>query len=193
MRRIVFGLLACFFFGSSAAHAVTIIYDIEQDESGDWRYVYTVKNDSGIEFDGLTIYFDPETTANVAIADSPEDWDGLVLLFDDELPAVAGADWLNFGPVLALGDTVGGFMASFTWTGPGTPPAQFFELHQFFELYTLSFGPGCDEFLGCFDIVFEGVTVPEPGSLVLLATILLLLLYARRRRSSSPEALPAAT
>lgn len=193
MRSIVFGLLASLFFGSSAAHAVTIIYEIEQDESGQWRYVYTVKNDSGIEFDGLTIYFDPETTADVAIAESPEDWDGLVLLFDDELPAVAGADWLNFGSMLPLGESLGGFMASFTWTGPGSPPDQFFELHQFFELYTLSFGPGCDEFLGCFDIVFESVTVPEPGSLVLMATIVLLFVYARRRRPGAPEHLPLAS
>ncbi|MCC5867741.1 MAG: PEP-CTERM sorting domain-containing protein [Gammaproteobacteria bacterium] len=187
MRKLLLGWLFSALTVSPAALAVTIFYDLEQDTDGTWRYIYTVINDSGTEFDGFTIYFDPDETAGVDIADTPQDWDGLVLLLDPELPAAAAVDWLNFGAPLVLGDSVGGFVASFTWLGDVLPSDRFFDMQQFFELYTLSFGPGCDAFLGCFDIVYEGVTVPEPGTLALLSALLLALALQRRRSQSTPR------
>lgn len=186
MRKMLLGLLFSALTVSPAALAVTIMYDLEQDADGTWRYIYTVVNDSGTEFDGFTIYFDPDDTAGVDIAGTPQDWDGLVLLLDPELPAAAATDWLNFGAPLLFGDSLGGFVASFTWLGAVLPSEQFFEMHQFFELYTLSFGPGCDAFLGCFAIVYEGVTVPEPGTLALLGALMLALALQRRRSRAVP-------
>ena len=177
-------LMLSAFAGPSRAGVIT--YGLESLGNDQWRYDYSVTNDSlvgGLSW--FTVYFAAdlydqlcggsfETPCGIAPTAAPG-WDPIVIHADPLLPDLGFFDVSTAGPGIALGDTLGGFSVSFHWQGSGTPGSQPFDFIV----------PG-DEALSIVESGFttpQPVTsVPEPGSLPLLAIGLFGAAWLSRRR-----------
>lgn len=145
-----------------SAQATQINYSAEPIAGSDFRYHYTVTNDSlGLNIDEFTIYFDRNLYNNLVVEASPTDWDPLMVQPDLGIPSDGFFDTLALVAGIAPGDSLGGFTVSFSYLGQGTPGSQPFEILD-----------------ANFTAVDSGVTalppnnsnsVPEPHGLALLA------------------------
>lgn len=177
------------------ARAGVITYGLESLGSDQWRYDYAVTNDSlvgGLSW--FTVYFDAglydqlcggsfDTPCGIAPTAAPG-WDPIVIHADPLLPDPGFFDVSTSGPGIALGETLGGFSLSFQWQGAGTPGSQPFDFIV----------PG-DEALS---IVESGFTtpapvtsVPEPGTLPLLAFGLCGAMWLSRARGARSKGVVA--
>jgi hypothetical protein len=176
MKRIVLavGLLALMCGFASDARASSLGYSVISLGGDNYRYVYSVTNDgslgSGVALRLFDVFFDPTLYDEASLAVSTPaalgaEWDQIFLA---SAPGVSAAyDSLATAGGIADGDTVSGFAVDFRWLGAGVPGAQAYQI----------FDPGSFELLG------EGVTVPEPAALSLLASGLGALLAFRTRLS----------
>jgi hypothetical protein len=170
LTAVAFFGLFCLYLPS--ARAVVMTYSAESIGSSDWRYHYTLTNDSlAVDIEEFTVYFDSALYANLAVDASPADWDSLVAQPDSGIPADGFFDSLALVQGIAPGDSLGGFSVSFTYLGSGTPSAQSFEIVD-----------------ADFNVIADGIStsasVPEPETLLLMLVGLGLIPFWRTRKGA---------
>ncbi|PKG99732.1 PEP-CTERM sorting domain-containing protein [Paraglaciecola sp. MB-3u-78] len=149
---------------SYSAKAVYIEYELNLVNGNTYQYDYTIFNDdiaAGIE--EFAIFFDYNTTENLAVVASPAVWDSLVIQPDTGLPDDGLFDSLALASPISLGGSLGGFSVQFDWLGSNSGPVA-----QAFEVYNPS----------TFAVLASGSTlssVPEPASLAMILIGLLLI------------------
>lgn len=160
-------VLATFFAGQ--ASATTITYAATSLGGGNWRYDYSVANDSlQAVLAEFTVYFDVGTYQNLAAAGAPAGWDAIVVQPDAGLPDDGFFDALAISGGIQPAASLAGFAVTFTYLGVGTPGAQRFAVVD----------------PGSFAVLSSGTTtaVPGPATAMLLATGLFSLAVRRRLR-----------
>lgn len=138
-----------------SAHAVEVRYTVESISASDWRYNYTLDNDSlSVDIEEFTIYFDRALYTNLAVDITPADWDSLVVQPDNGIPANGYFDSLALVEGIKPGDTLSGFSVSFTYLGLTAPGSQPFEIID----------------PSSFNVIDSGSTslIPEPNAYLLL-------------------------
>ena len=178
-------LLGAVLLFSQSASAVIIEYDLIDLGGGDFMYEYFVFNDDMTEgIDGITVFFEPfEIDESSVVMSAPPLW--TTFLFPGDPFFGAGLDfYVDFAIPIGLGESLGGFSASFTWTGGPSGPGD-----QFFEAYSLEVPS--DPF-SAFNAFVDGFTVaapppPPPPGVPEPSTISLLLLsvlawFSNRRK-----------
>ncbi len=172
VKRRTFIRVSCLIVGVLACNAwATIVYDLNQTDAATWKYTYEIRNDLHAgPLKALTIWFDPVIYSDLIITSSPDvqaNWSEGILL---SVPGLGnGYDVFGDDGVIDVGGAVGGFSVSFKWLGEGMPGPQLF---QILDPVT-------------FETTYEGMTVPEPGSLVLMLGGAAL--FRRRRMRSGPR------
>ena len=172
-------LLAVLLAGASSAHATVIEYDATHISANQWRYDYSVTNDTlATPIDEITLWFDLGPFASLVSPVSPADWDGLVAQPDPALPDDGFYDALALNGGIDPGETLSGFSVLFDWSGAGTPSSQFFEI---VDAVT-------------FAVIDSGFTraraapptaIPEPAAPLLMIWALAALALCRRRLALS--------
>ncbi|GMU22913.1 MAG: hypothetical protein AMXMBFR13_29970 [Phycisphaerae bacterium] len=131
-----------------------------------WQYTYEVANISlGQPISEFTVWFDRNTQGNLSISTpNPPSagWSELVAQPVPFLQLDGFYDALSLAGGIPSGSHVWGFAVAFDWLGTGKPGAQRFEIIDPANAMTL----------------YQGQTVPEPVSLILLWTAAL---FSRRR------------
>ena len=172
------------------AFADPIFYEVENLGGDEWRYSYTVGNDTGGPIDWFTIWFDPalyefslvdlggpDLEVDPGDYDGPADWDLFVAAPDPLFPGPIDDqfgfyDAFCFFCAVEPGTETSGFTMIFTWLGgPATAPGP--------QPFTL-FGENLPADPTLFTEL-RTASVAEPGTLALLA--LGLLGVAARRRA----------
>lgn len=155
-----------------AAQATIVQYTVDPISATDWRYNYTLINDSlGVNIDEFTIYFDEALYTNLVVDASPVDWDSLVVQPDNSIPANGFFDSLALIQGIQPGNILSGFSVTFTYLGFATPGTQVFEVVD-----------------SSFNVIDSGNTqkipvvvgppvigIPEPSTYVMLVTGLAIL------------------
>ena len=154
------------------AHATDIRYMAESLSGADWRYSYLISNDTlAVGIEEFTIYFDTSHYSNLAVNSSPAGWNSLVAQPDSNIPANGFFDSLTFAQGIAPTSILGGFSATFTYLGSGTPGAQPFEI--------------VDSAFNVIDSrLTQAIPVPEPSQSWLFAAGLGLLAVTTRPKRS---------
>lgn len=155
-----------------------VLYTATDGGGGQWTVSYQVINDTGVNIDGFTLYFDPTLYSNLADPAGPVDWDLIVSQPDVGNSADGIFDALSLGGPLAPGASFGAFTLNFLYLGPGSPGAQPFEFYV----------------LEPFSVVVDGLTsrdpgpnpVPEPGTAMLLFAGLAMIRLVSGRREALP-------
>ncbi len=159
--------------GATPAQATTIEFDVASLGGNTFRYDYTVENNSlGDVIEEFTIFFDLGLYENLVVPDAPADWDPIAIDPDGSLPDDGFYDALALGMGVDVGGSLGGFSVSFDWLGAGTPGSQVFNVIDPFTFATLDSGATSSS---------APAPVPEPASLLLVASLLLLAGLARKR------------
>jgi hypothetical protein len=147
--------------------ATQVSYSATSLGSGRWQYDYTIANMSlSPAVKEVTIRFDYGKYQSLEVAGTtPSGWNSIVWQPDPFLSDAGAFDTLSSSGVLP-GNVVGGFSARFTWTGTGTPDAQWYEVVNPVTFATID----------------SGWTVPEPCTLAVLG--LGSYVVVRRRRAA---------
>ncbi len=155
------------------AHAIGIYYqatDLADTTAGEdlWQYTYTVSDHTFTADTGFTIYFDLGLydLLDPAPPDPNADWDILTWDPDPNLPDDGAYDAYSLADSASLADQ---FTVSFVWLGAGTPGAQFFDVYDGLSWEVLESGNTA------------AAPVPEPATMLLLATGLAGLAALRKR------------
>lgn len=148
-----------------SVHATNVAYSLESLSGSEWRYLYTIDNNTLMQsIDEFTLYFDPTRYANLAVQSSPSNWDSLVVQPDNAIPADGYFDSLSLTNGIAPGAILSGFSVMFTYLGIGTPGPQPFDIVD-----------------AAFNVIDSGVStpVPEPTTAWLFVGGILMLLGRR--------------
>lgn len=157
MKRDVLPLaVSVLFILFSSLAAGTIYYHADHLSANQWKYSYTIANDSLSEpIKGFTIWFDDQNCTNLSES------------IDLGLSGHWQNDWL-YG-VASKGDgfdfyttdagnientTLSGISIEFTWLGSGAPGSQYYEIYDTTTYSTIESG--------------QTVLVPEPATLLLM-------------------------
>jgi hypothetical protein len=171
---MVAALLAALLWTSAApALAAAVTYQATALGGDAWRYDYVVKNDgSPASIDEFTIFFELGLYADLAVAASPAGWDAQVVQPDSNIPADGFFDALALGAGLLSGEEAL-FSVTFTYSGPGTPGTQSFDVVDPLTFNVIESGRTA-----------AAAVVPEPGTAWLLLAAVGALLICRRYRVS---------
>lgn len=162
-----------------SGHATRMLYTVESISGSDWRYLYTIDNNTLLQtIDEFTLYFDRTRYANLAVQSSPSNWDSLVVQPDNTIPADGYFDSLSLLEGIAPGASLSGFSVMFTYLGSDTPGPQPFDIVD-----------------ASFNVVDSGVStpvpepIPEPTTAWLIVGGLLMLLgrETMSQKSSRPS------
>jgi hypothetical protein len=175
--RVVAAILM---IAASGTAAPTVIrYDLLNLQDNRWEYRYAIENSSLRQpIEEFSIYFDLGAGLSLLhtelrVTGMPAGWDGLLLSPDPLLPHAGLFDALAMNGGIESGQTLDGFAVQFTWLGSGRPTSQRFEIVNPLTFDVIESG------------LSEGrapVSVPEPSTLLLLATVPGCLLLIRLRR-----------
>lgn len=178
--RVWKALLATLFISASSIAGASIVhYDVSQVDAAThtWQYDFSVTNDSlSGDLGEFAVFFDVGLYSNLQLIASPAGWDSLVVQPDPALPDAGFFDALALGAGLAPGASLGGFSVSFVFAGAGAPGAQAFSIYDA-DFAVIDSGRTQANATG---------TVPEPGSLLLLALALAVLVAGRSLRVGNP-------
>lgn len=112
---------------ASPAWATTVSYQSSHLGGTQWRYDYTVLNDTlAAPIDEFSVFFAPGLYANLQDASSAPGWDVLMIQPDPAIPGDGYLDALALAAGIAPGAAAGGFAVVFDYFGAGAPPAQAF-------------------------------------------------------------------
>ena len=169
----------------TTASATVIGYKLAHLGDNDWRYRYTIENDTlGLPIRGITIYFSESPgAASPAELTTLLSEDELAAAFDElvELASPSGTEGLRaLGATgVDLGMTAGTLIVEFKWWGNESPAAQFFEVFRYTS--PNDFDPS--------EVLDSGFTTPigEPTTFVLLTLGVMLIVFAHHRGSSAPR------
>lgn len=156
---------------AASARATNVTYEASHVGGTQWRYDYTVSNDTlAVAIEEFTIFFDHTLYANLAGAGSAAGWDLLLIAPDAAIPAAGYFDALALAGGIAPGATLGGFSLIFDYFGSGAPAAQAFSVLDPVSFAQLDSG-----------VTVTASAVPMPPSAALvLAGLMLLTLRLRR-------------
>lgn len=175
VRQLLFSAAAAL---SSAANAMQIDYTATSLGGNSWRYDYTLDNAvPSAVFNEFTVYFPWPGTVSIDNTVSAGGWGVFVAQTDPSIPDGGYVDWLNFAGSVPGGSVISGFSIDFTADVGVTPGAQAFDLIA------------SDANTGAFAVVYSGHTVPangtvpEPETLLLVATGLAAAAVRSRKRS----------
>jgi len=158
MKRTIFaGVISVFLLTATglAALDTDITYETSDLGAGRWQYIYEVANNGlTVPIEEFTIWFDYDFYTNLAVETptTPAGWDQLVLQPEPVLLDDGAYDAMATGAGISLGQTLGGFVVSFDFSGIGEPGPQPYEI---IDPQT-------------FQTIDSGTTVPEPATLLLL-------------------------
>jgi hypothetical protein len=162
---------------AAPASATLVEYDVSNISGDTWRYDYTVTNDSlSSSLDEFTVFFQLGEYQDISFGLAADGWDPLAIQPDPLLPDDGYYDALALIEGLAPGATLGGFSATFTWLGTGTPGSQPFDIVDPITIATLD--SGMTRLRGTSE---PPTSVPEPGGVVLLAAGLIIVAMRRMR------------
>lgn len=132
--QVLSALLATLSLFSVNSFATVIEYELTSLGGNEYRYDYSVTNDtlSG-DIELFDIYFDPtlynETSLNVVSSASINaGWSESILTSAPGFDALYDA--YSFGGGISAGDTLSGFSIEFEWLGIGGPGAQLFDVYD---------------------------------------------------------------
>jgi hypothetical protein len=115
-------------------HSTVIDFTVTQITGTQWRYGYSIKNDTlSVPITEFTIFFNRGLYSNLSVAASPIDWDSLVAQPDPAIPADGFFDALAIPlPLLpggiVPGGTAAGFTVVFDYLGANSPGRQHFDI-----------------------------------------------------------------
>lgn len=168
---------------AARASAAPILYTVEQLSEAQWRYSYHADDNLWSQFQGFAIDFEQEFYGPISGATGGAGWN----LFQSDPSAPADPNECCPAPGLFDAQTLTNapeltpFTVDFTWLGTGTPGSQTYRIYY-------------DDLQGGFQPLESGMTVaftpapvPEPGTLLLLASGLVAAALSRRRKRSSPS------
>ncbi len=158
---------------SSKASAAIIYFEEASKIGNRYEYNYSFFNDSSIDVDWFTIWFDADSYQNLEITNSPTDWDPIVAE-PDPFFGDGFADWFSFGAPIEVGEILSGFSLAFDWIGAEATPFS----SQHFEVYDSS-NSGLIEYGSTSKI---GAPVPEPSTTVLMMLVVGYFMWAQRRK-----------
>ncbi len=187
MKGIHWGLLfLSLLLGSllgGIAVANPIFYEAVNEGGDQWRYNYTIGNETSFEIEQFTVYFDYDlyefslvaSQVDPNVYEAPGDWDAFVAPTDIILDVEEDGffDAFSLVDLVVPGDLISGFSVSFTYLGSGMPGSQFFE---FFGFDVDGNEVSGDSFT---ELMSMAQPVPEPGTLVLMGLGLLVFLGKR--------------
>ncbi|MEM9388484.1 MAG: hypothetical protein AAGA68_25810 [Pseudomonadota bacterium] len=165
---------------AQSAWATLVEYEVTNLGGDNYRYDYTITNDSlGTSIELFDIAFDTalydESSLLVASSlDVNAEWDQLVFASAPGSPALYDAFTLSGG--IPAGGTATGFAVEFLWLGgPGGPGAQSFQVFDAVTFSLLDSG---------FTVLSGGTQVDAPSTLWLAAIGGLAVAGSRRRRAA---------
>lgn len=116
----------------SALAVPTIFYELSQVGGSQWRYDYTVFNDSAFVIDEFTVWFDYNQYSNLQLQSTPAvsaGWDEWITQPNKDFSANGLYDPFAFaGNEIQPGQTQSGFSVSFDWSGTSLPGSQLFDI-----------------------------------------------------------------
>lgn len=122
-------LIALLCLLASPAWGTIIQYSTSHLGGTQWRYDYTVSNDSlATPIEEFSVFFETGLYANLHDASTAPGWDRLLIQPDPAIPAAGYFDALALASGIAPGATQGGFAVVFDYLGAGLPPPQAFSL-----------------------------------------------------------------
>jgi hypothetical protein len=166
LKRALARALAATAFTLAAAGAANAAYihaDLTRAGGNTWDASFTVGEDPGQTVEAFSIYFDWAQVSNLMVLASPTDWDSLAIQGDSALAADGIFDALVMAPSASAGKALGGFSARFDWADPAGPSALRFTINDPVTFDAVE--------SGAVDVTTNGGggTIPEPGTLALLA------------------------
>lgn len=162
-------VMLCMF--AASARATTVTYETAHLGGTQWRYDYTVSNDTlAVAIEEFTLFFSHTAYANLLGATAPAGWDPLVIAPDAAIPAAGYFDALALAGGIAPGAALGGFSLIVDYLGSGTPPAQAFSVVDPVSFAELDSGV---------TTAVSAVPMP-PSAALMLAGLMLLTLRLRR-------------
>jgi hypothetical protein len=125
-------LVSVFTVGTAQAAMITFqATDLEDVNVGEdlWQYSYTVSAHDFLQDYGFSIYFDPETYANLQdpVPAVNADWDVISYQPDPNVPFAGWYDALALVDHASLEDP---FTINFVWLGDGGPGTQAFDIYD---------------------------------------------------------------
>lgn len=172
-RRVIILAAMCILFAASA-RATTVTYEAAHLGGTQWRYDYSVSNDTlAVAIEEFTLFFDHALYANLSGATGAPGWDLLLIAPDAAIPAAGYFDALALAGGIAVNATRAGFSVTFDYLGAGAPVAQAFSV-----LDPVSFA----ELDNGMTVAVSAVPLP-PAFMLMLAGLLLISLRLRGRMS----------
>ncbi len=167
-KMLLIGVMVLSVYGSClAAFAAQITATATEIGGGRWQYSYDITNTGTDAIEQLTIWFDYSGYSNFEITTANAgSWSQIILAADDFLKIGAGYDILNTVAPLLSGVTLVDFSVAFDYSGDAPAMSQNFEI----------INPDTQA------TEYSGQTIPEPATLVLLATAALVASRTKRRK-----------
>jgi hypothetical protein len=167
IRRRSFALALCVALlfvvgspGTAMADPISVQYSVSQINPTTWEYQYFVVG-ALLANEGVAVYFPLNSEYGAALSDASVATDWLTFALDAAPAIPAAGEWDAVANV--DNPATGTFLVSFTWSGATAPGSQPFTVFDFNVAPAAVLENGTTT-------LFNPASVPEPGTLLLLAT-----------------------